>query len=77
MAASISKPNCEYCCPNGFNSRNRKVLSSATSEWNSFMLLISFGVLIVRGSNVLRSMWYGKASSKAIMQGSKMATRMY
>lgn len=41
------------------------------------MLLIDFGVLIIRGPSVLRSMWYGTESGKATMQGSKMATRMY
>lgn len=54
-----------------------EVLSSTTFEWYSFMLLIGFGVLIIRGPSVLRSMWYGTGSGKATMQGSKMATRMY
>ena len=54
-----------------------EVLSSTTFEWYSFMLLIGFGVLIIRGPSVLRSMWYGTGSGKATIQGGKMSTRMY
>ena len=40
-----------------------EVLSSTTFEWYIFMLLIGFGVLIIRGPSVLRSMWYVTVSA--------------
>lgn len=43
--------------------------------WYKFMLLIGCGVLIIRGPNVLRSMWYSTGGAKAGLNMSKAAVR--
>lgn len=44
--------------------------------WWNFMLLIGFGVLLIRGPSVTRHMWYATGSSGAMINGGKIATRM-
>lgn len=52
-------------------------LLSNEITWWSFMLIIGFSVLLIRGPSVTRHMWYATGSSKAtIGQAGKFATRM-
>ncbi|MBC1850916.1 protein TrsL, partial [Listeria seeligeri] len=44
--------------------------------WYSLVLLIGFGVLIIRGPSVTRSMWYATGSGRATMNAGKTMTRL-
>ncbi|MBC1228624.1 conjugal transfer protein TrbL family protein [Listeria booriae] len=45
-------------------------------KWYSLVLLIGFGVLIIRGPSVTRSMWYATGSGRATMNAGKTMTRL-
>ncbi|KIL45169.1 conjugal transfer protein TrbL family protein [Jeotgalibacillus soli] len=52
-------------------------LLSNDITWWSFMLIIGFSVLLIRGPSVTRHMWYATGSGKAaIGQAGKIATRI-
>lgn len=52
-------------------------LLSTEITWWSFMLIIGFSVLLIRGPSVTRHMWYATGSSKVtIGQAGKFATRL-
>ena len=54
-----------------------KIINSDNFSWYNLMLVIGMGVIVIKGPNVLRNMWYSTGSGKSLMAATKVAARKF